>query len=464
MEYALFRDWMRRQRAALDLTQEALAEEVGCAVQTIRAFERGMRRPSRPMAERLASALAVPPAQRAAFLQAARSALPQPAALPQPFPQAAPRPFANGPTEPAAYLALLAEQARSQLYGPEQQQRLAQLEAELNLLRAALAWALDDAHPLAEHVGLALRAASAIERFWHGRGYQAEGQRWLEQGLALVERAGLAVDAAVLAEAHSSAGWLAKIRGDTARATALLHRCVALYRTLGNAEGLSDALDTLGDLALFEGDAVTAAWFYGECLALRRGLGDTRLIALALNGLGHAAIMRGYFEQAAEQFRESLTLLQSLGDPRSSALAHHGAGLALLRQGDLAGAAAHLATALGLFAALGNALDVGLCLGLIGELLALRVFVEGADAHTLKRTAQLWGAAAALLGAAACTLSPPEQARRDTLVAAARLRAEAAPFQACWDAGGALALGEAVAAGCSALEATGLAPRVGHER
>lgn len=450
MDDVPFRDWVRRHRAALDLTQEALAEEVGCAVQTVRAFERGVRRPSRPMAERLATALAVPPAQRAAFLQAARAQILRPAQ--QPAPQAPAQPQAGDSADEAGYLAALADEARDQLYGPEQQRRLAQLDAELDRIRAALAWALDEARPAAERVALALRAASAIERFWHGRGHQAEGQRWLERGLDLAERAGLAVDPAVTAMALSSAGWLAKLRGDTARAMALLHRCVALYRTLGDAQGTSDALDTLGDLALFEGDAVTAAWFFEESLALRRGLGDTRLIALAINGLGHAAIVRGYYEQAAEHFLESLALLRGLDDPRSTALARHGAGLALLRLGDLGAAAPQLGEALGLFAALDNTLDVALCLGLIGELLALRVLAEGADERALARAAQLWAAAEGLLEASALTLSPPERARRDAVVAAARLRAGAERFQRWWEAGRALAPGEAVAAG---LEAAG---------
>ncbi|GAB4437642.1 MAG: hypothetical protein OHK0015_30560 [Chloroflexi bacterium OHK40] len=64
---------LRLRRAALDLTQEAAAERVGCAVDTFRAFESGLRRPSLPMAERLAMALAIPEAERAAFLQLARA-------------------------------------------------------------------------------------------------------------------------------------------------------------------------------------------------------------------------------------------------------------------------------------------------------------------------------------------------------------------------------------------------------
>src|SRR5262245_48470555 len=68
-----FGAWIKRLRVPLDLTQERLADLVGCAVQTIRAFERGARRPSRAMAERLADVLKVDAAERARFLQVART-------------------------------------------------------------------------------------------------------------------------------------------------------------------------------------------------------------------------------------------------------------------------------------------------------------------------------------------------------------------------------------------------------
>ncbi len=68
-----FQRWLKRLRAALDLTQERLAEEVGCAAHTIRTFERGTRRPSRAMAERLADVLQVPLEQWADFVRLARA-------------------------------------------------------------------------------------------------------------------------------------------------------------------------------------------------------------------------------------------------------------------------------------------------------------------------------------------------------------------------------------------------------
>lgn len=70
-----FGQWLRRLRAQHDLTQEALAEQAYCSVQTIRFFETGKRRPSLEMAERLAEVLAVPTAQQGEFLRLARQPL-----------------------------------------------------------------------------------------------------------------------------------------------------------------------------------------------------------------------------------------------------------------------------------------------------------------------------------------------------------------------------------------------------
>ena len=72
---ASFGYWVRRRRKALDLTQEELAQRVGCALDTIRKIESGARRPSRQVAERLADQLDVPVEMRVAFLQAARAEL-----------------------------------------------------------------------------------------------------------------------------------------------------------------------------------------------------------------------------------------------------------------------------------------------------------------------------------------------------------------------------------------------------
>jgi WD40 repeat protein/serine/threonine protein kinase/DNA-binding XRE family transcriptional regulator len=72
MEELVFGQLVRERRRALDLTQDELARRVACAAITVRKIEAGTLRPSQQVAERLAVALAVPPDDRAAFVQLAR--------------------------------------------------------------------------------------------------------------------------------------------------------------------------------------------------------------------------------------------------------------------------------------------------------------------------------------------------------------------------------------------------------
>jgi predicted ATPase/transcriptional regulator with XRE-family HTH domain len=67
-----FGDWVKKRRKALDLTQNALANQVGCSTATIEKIEASLRRPSRQMAELLAGALEIPLTDRPIFLKVAR--------------------------------------------------------------------------------------------------------------------------------------------------------------------------------------------------------------------------------------------------------------------------------------------------------------------------------------------------------------------------------------------------------
>ncbi len=71
-----FGAWLRVRRRELDLTQDALGEQVGCSGDTIRKIELGARRPSKQIAELLVGVLKVPDAEIEHFIQFARTGFP----------------------------------------------------------------------------------------------------------------------------------------------------------------------------------------------------------------------------------------------------------------------------------------------------------------------------------------------------------------------------------------------------
>src|SRR6266540_4297824 len=70
-----FGRWLRHRRRGLDLTQEELARQVGCAPITIRKIEGDEMRPSKQLAESLSGPLGIPVNQRDDFVRFARAEL-----------------------------------------------------------------------------------------------------------------------------------------------------------------------------------------------------------------------------------------------------------------------------------------------------------------------------------------------------------------------------------------------------
>src|ERR1044072_7358935 len=70
-----FGQWLKQCRKVLDLTQDDLAEKIGCAAVTLRKIEADKIRPSKQLADRLAEYLEIPPAERDSFVLLARGIL-----------------------------------------------------------------------------------------------------------------------------------------------------------------------------------------------------------------------------------------------------------------------------------------------------------------------------------------------------------------------------------------------------
>ena len=84
-----FGEWLRRRRRGLDLTQQELANQAGCAVSTLRKIEAGERRPSKELAAQFAICLDIGSEEYDHFITFART---------EPYPD---RP---APPAPAAHL------------------------------------------------------------------------------------------------------------------------------------------------------------------------------------------------------------------------------------------------------------------------------------------------------------------------------------------------------------------------
>jgi predicted ATPase/transcriptional regulator with XRE-family HTH domain len=68
-----FHAWLKEQRKARDLTQRELASSIGCSIVTVKKWEAGELRPSKELAEILATHFSVPFDEHPAFVRFARS-------------------------------------------------------------------------------------------------------------------------------------------------------------------------------------------------------------------------------------------------------------------------------------------------------------------------------------------------------------------------------------------------------
>ena len=206
-----------------------------------------------------------------------------------------------------AYFLALAEEAEPQLHESDQQAWLDRLEAEHDNLRSALSWSSAAGGDAAS----GLRLAGAISWFWLVRGYFAEGRGWFSTLLGAVPKG---QDAAVRARALRGAGRLAVQQGDYSAAKALRQEGLAIWKELGNREGVAQSVAALGNIAQLQGDYSSAQALFREALAIRRELGDRHGIVASLLYLGHSACEQGNYPDARVLLEEGLAISRELDD------------------------------------------------------------------------------------------------------------------------------------------------------
>jgi len=323
----------------------------------------------------------------------------------------------------------LAEQAESELVGPEQAVWQERLEREHGNMRTALGWLHES-----EQVELELHLAAALGRFWYVRGHLSEGRRRLEDALA---HAGAGAPPELRAKALRTASAIAVIQGEYASARALAEQGLELYRFLGDRPGTVRSLSNLGAILLSEGRAEEAVSALDESVNLSRDLPDRRIAALALNNRGDVALTQGAYDAAAAFFDESLALLREVGDTANIARSLFNLGAAALERGKTPEALELLRESVSISGTVGDKEDVAWCL--VG--LAAVATQRGDPA----RGAVVLGAADALLEGMGALMKPFERGLQARTLAAIRERLDAVSLEAAWAHGRGLAVEQAVA-------------------
>jgi predicted ATPase/class 3 adenylate cyclase len=256
----------------------------------------------------------------------------------------------------------LAASAEAELAGPDQARWLERLERELDNVRAALDWCFTSGR-----VEDALRATSALLRFWRAHGHMTEARRWLSLGLEM----GNDVPADVRADALWTAAQQATAQSDWDAAVPLLTRALELFRVSRRGRETVFALSDLGWVALMRDDLPSAAKLCQEALIAARELDDPRALSAALNGLGEVLSLQGEHEGALASYAEAVSLRRELGDPLLVADALFNLGATASRSGDLEQAREASTEALAISRELGEALHIASAQFTLAEL-ALR--------------------------------------------------------------------------------------------
>ncbi|MGH2560470.1 MAG: ATP-binding protein [Thermomicrobiales bacterium] len=336
----------------------------------------------------------------------------------------------------AAYFLALAEEAETHLARAVEPAWLDRLDAEHDNLRGALAWLAQGA--VADRL---LRLGGALWLYWYYHGHLTEGRRWIEMGLTLPEAAA----EPARAKALLGVGTLSHFQGDETRAGAWLEESLMLSRRQNDSWTAAFALTVLGNVAEDNGDYERASALFEEARQLFAERADPVNIAVTIYHLGIVAYGQGDLARARSLLEAALEQSRRVADPWSTAISLSYLAIVACDQSDLAAAAA----------ALDEGLDLHLQIGSNERLAAWlrRAAVLAMASGNPVPCARLMGTAAAMEATLGVTLALPERETYERAIVAARNALGEQAYAGAVNAGGALAIEQAVAEGTATVAA-----------
>jgi len=243
--------------------------------------------------------------------------------------------------------------------GPEREVWFERFDREMDNLRAALTWALDDGNEIAH----GLETAGALLGFWRARGHFSEGRRWYD---CLLERSG-ETPTVGLAKSLYGAGMLASLQGEFQTAVPYLTRCLEIARALGDTTCMASAHNELGGVAFSRGDYPQARLEYENSLALARATGKPERVATVLGNLANVAFTSRDYASARALSLQALEMWRTLQDRSGQAIVLHNLANLARTEKQLAEARAYYEQSLQIKRDLANPYSISLTLRGLAE-------------------------------------------------------------------------------------------------
>ncbi len=219
--------------------------------------------------------------------------------------------------------------------GSDYEQRLEQADIEIDNLRAAFTWSLENAD-----IELALALASSLQPLWVTRGCLREGLAWFDAALADLDAHHPGFAPAVRARALADKAVLSTLLG-AADGLDQAQQALAMAREVDDPALLVRALTASAPIAAYNAEA--AGPYFAEAIGLARALGDPWRLSQILGWQAISAVLAGDPIATRAAGQEGLDLAEAIGDRLASRQCRYCLGASQFLQGDLAGAVAQLA-------------------------------------------------------------------------------------------------------------------------
>ena len=292
------------------------------------------------------------------------------------------------------YLSIVEAVAPLIVGGPIRPGLIERLSDEHDNIRAAAAWACDDA----SRVELALRFVGGLGWFWYATGQFREARQIADRALTL-DATG--VEPVVVGRAHLASALVAFFQGESERAYRDFEEPIRLLRETTDTISMGTALSKYGAARLVAGELEASIPILDQAVAFIQGTPRndiTRIFAVFWRAL--AAFAQGDLDTASDSVRQILAIGRDYGLPTTTGHALSTLARIEVARGNIDDACPLASEALAIETASGDGWGIAIALDVVTHIAAARGRLEDAlrlaaavDAHRNRMAVGLPGLA-----------------------------------------------------------------------